>query len=363
MIEQRLDRSKNLGARAAASKETAPAAVSSRRCPSSRIAAVGSYLPPRELLSVDIERRLRVEAPPGWIEEITGVRARRVAEPGTPGSELAALAVLDMLDRSRWSLNDIDCIIVGSATADCIEPCTANMVQSRLGARGAAFDVGNACNGFLSALQVADALVTTGQFGCVAVACGESLAPFVPWHLAEASVDPLEYIGSITLGDGGGAALVVPSAGDGRGLLASSFVTEGDMWEAAIIRSGGSRYPGASNGNWFTCQARPLYDAAYRLLPDMIEDVLGRAGWQADDVDLIVPHQVSISAVANIGCRFGWTVEDAVFTLTDCGNTAAASMPMALARAAEQERLDAGSHVLMVGAAAGFSAGVTALRW
>ncbi|MFQ5478268.1 MAG: 3-oxoacyl-ACP synthase III family protein [Candidatus Binatia bacterium] len=327
-----------------------------------QIVAVGAYLPETELTSEEIEGWLHADAPPGWLEQLSGVRARRVATPGTPGSTLASLAIKDMLEGSGYSVADLDCIIVGSAAPDCIEPSTANMVQAELGASGAAFDVSNACNGFLTALQVADALVSKGSFGAVAVACGEVLSPFIPWDLARESRDPLNYIGALTLGDGGGAALVTPATGQ-PGIRAMRFHSEGELWEAAVVKSGGSRFPGAEANAYFSCEVKPLYQAAYRVLPGMIQQLLDEVRWKASEVDLVVPHQVSVSAVANIGCMFGWTTDDAVFSLDDYGNTAAASMPIAMHRALGQGRLREGSRVVMVGAAAGFSAGVAAIEW
>lgn len=328
----------------------------------SRIEAVGSYLPPRVVTSREIEGRLGSSAEPGWLEAITGVRTRRYVEPGTTSSDLSVQAIHDLMKRSRHTLGDVDCLIVASVSPDVLEPATANVVQEKLGLTGAGFDVNNACNGFVTALQIADSFIRAGTYRCVLIACGEVASPFIPWHLAAGLETPIQHIGSLTLGDGAGAALVTRSDGL-RGVLAMGFLTDPSHWRAATVLGGGTLHPHEPDKHYFMSTPGVLFEDAEKYVPGLVDETLERAGWTRADVELIVGHQVSLTMTRKLTELFSQDIDFAVNTYPDYGNNAAASIPIALHAALRQRRLSPGTRLLLVGCAAGFSAGIVAMEW
>jgi acyl-CoA:acyl-CoA alkyltransferase len=327
----------------------------------SRIDAVGAYLPPGEVSSLQVELRLGLDKPAGWIQSKTSVRTRRMVEAGTPGSELATRAIQDALSRSSRSLEDIDCIILGSISPDVLEPATANIVQHALGSHAPAFDVKNACNGFLNCLEIADAFIRAGSYSCIAVAAGEAITAGIPWHLVT-TLNAYDHLGALTLGDGGGAAIVVPSQ-DESGVRSVRFVSDGTYWQAATVLGGGSLYPREPDKHYFLSSPKELYAATNTYLPELLQVVLSQAGWRLEDVDLIVPHQVNMRMLEQFCGLFGRGVEMAAVTLPEYGNTGAASIPIALDHARRTGRLAPGTNVLLAGAGAGFTLCFAAVRW
>jgi 3-oxoacyl-(acyl-carrier-protein) synthase III len=328
----------------------------------SRIEAVGSYVPPRVVTSREIEVRLGAAAEPGWLEGLTGVRNRRYADEGVTSSQLAIEALHDMIGRSRYTWSEVDCLIVGSASPDFLEPATANVIQEALGLTGTGFDVNNACNGFATSLQIADSFVRTGVYRCIAVACGEMISPFIPWHLAAGLETPLSCIGALTLGDGAGAALVTRSESL-RGIQAMSFMTEPTHWRAATVLGGGSLHPHDPSIHYFTSNPGILFEDAKNHVPGLIDRTLAKAGWTRGDVDLIVGHQVSLAMTRKLTELFDRDLDFAVNTYPELGNNAAASIPIALHAALSQGRIERGTKLLLVACAAGFAAGIIAIEW
>jgi 3-oxoacyl-(acyl-carrier-protein) synthase III len=328
----------------------------------SRIESVGSFLPDRIVTSQEIEQRLGSAAEAGWLEAITGVRTRRFVEPGTTSSDISVAAIQDLFTRSRHTLSDVDCLIVASVSPDILEPATANVVQDKLGLTGAGFDVNNACNGFVTALQIADSFIRSSTYQYILIACGEVASPFIPWHLATGLETPIEHIGGLTLGDGAGAALVTRSDGL-RGVLATGFMTDPRHWRAATVLGGGTLHPHEPDKHYFMSTPGVLFEDAEKHVPGLIDETLERAGWARSDVDLIAGHQVSLTMTRKLTELFGQSLDFAVNTYPDYGNNASASIPIALHTALRQQRIEPGTKVLLVGCAAGFAAGIIAIEW
>ena len=327
----------------------------------SRIESVGAFLPPTIVSSLEVESRLDLDRKSGWIEELTSVHSRRNVPEGTAASDLAVAAIADALARSKYTASDLDLIVLGSIASDVMEPASSNIVQTKLGATAACLDVKNACNGWLNALQVADALMRTGQYKCAAVAAGEYITLNIPWHLARDSNEPFEFLGALTLGDGGGAVILEP-AETSDGIVAMEFFTDGSLWEAATVMGGGSIYPRDPERHFFLSDARPLYSASADHVPQLLSKTLERAGWSAAEVDLIVPHQVSRRMLEEF-CRdyFDSGIEISSFVFPQYGNCGAASIPIALDAARQEGRLKPGTKVLLAGAGAGFTLAFGAL--
>lgn len=333
-----------------------------------RFVGVGYYLPERAVTAEDIARKIYettgYEVTNGLIERVTGVRQRYYRAENQQCSDLAAEAVVRAMDRANVSAKDVDLLIFASCTQDITEPATANILQEKLGCFGAqVLDVKNACNSFLNGLDVADSHVRTGKARCAVVAVGETLSLSIDWAIRSAD-DLKSRLASLTLGDAGAAVVLkgVPEKED-HGILATQFRSYGDKWRLATVLGGGSMYRFSEQYSYFRSESQALRDAAYELIPKIVADVLKSVGWTADDVEVVCGHQVTNEIVHGLSERCGFRPDRVIVTVTDCGNTAAASIPLCLGRADDRGLLKEGTRVLLVGGAAGFSVGVVPFIW
>ena len=205
-----------------------------------------------------------------------------------------------------------------------------------------------------------DAFIQTGRCRVGLVAAGEALSPIINWNIESAEELELGFAG-LTLGDGGGAMVLKASDDEERGIRGSYFASDGSTWELATIMGGGTRFPHDDSRNYFTSDSIRIARLAMRNIPPAIKIGLQRAGWGVEDVKLVVPHQVTQELIERISRMCGFPPEKSIITLTKYGNTAAASIPMALADAIESGRAHKGDNVLLVGGASGWSAAVIAV--
>lgn len=332
------------------------------------IAGVGYYLPRHVVATEEISRRVfeasRFMIPNGLIQRLTGIAERRFRDDEEQSSDLACKAVQVAMERAGVSPEDVDLLIFAACTQDIAEPATANILQEKLGMRNAqVFDAKNACNSFLTGLDIADSHIRAGKARCAVVAVGETLSLTVNWGIR--SVDDLRSrLSSLTLGDGGGAVVLTGSSnGTGRGILTSGFRSYGEKWRLATVLAGGSMHRFNADYAYFTSSSQALMDAALEHIPGVVADVLDRVGWKPSDVDVACAHQVSEDMVHKLAEKCGIGMDKTIVSVTDCGNTAAASIPICMGRAFEQDRLKPGSRVLLVGGAAGFSVAAVPLVW
>lgn len=334
----------------------------------SACASVGYYLPELVMTGEDVNRKIAettgFKLTNGLIERLTGVKSRHYRAPDEQSSDLAAKAAKQAMDRAGISPSDVDLLIFAACTQDIAEPATANILQEKLGCMKAQVcDIKNACNSFLNGMDMADSYIRTGKSRCAVVAVGETLSQFIDWSIR--STDDLKTrIGSLTLGDAGAAVVLtgVPKE-ENRGMLTSQFRSYGDKWRLATVLAGGSMYRTAEEHSYFRCESIGLREAAYEFIPGVVAQVFEEIGWKPEDVDLGCGHQVTLEMVYGVQERCGVQRGREIVTITDCGNTAAASIPLCLGRAFDEGRLERGTKVLLVGGAAGFSVGVIPLIW
>lgn len=304
--------------------------------------------------------------PCGILGKLTGCLEHREADPGINASDLAATASLAAIKRAGITAADIDLIIFCACSQDITEPATANIVQEKTGATNAqVMDVKNACNSFINGIDLADAMIKTKKIETALVCTGEVLSRYVDMDIKTRKDLDVRAAG-LTLGDGGGA-MVVKKNGDGKGVVKGScFASDGKAWRLATVTAGGTMYPRdpADRGlTYFHSDSETLIALARERVPVIIRKLLSALGWQADDVDLVVPHQVTVKIIQEISQAVGIGFEKNVITVDRYGNTAAASIPIALDHALQTDRIKPGMKVLLVGGAAGFSAGAIAVIW
>jgi len=254
-------------------------------------------------------------------------------------------------------------VIVATCTPDQPIPETSAFVAQRLGVSCGAFDVGAACAGFTYAVVVAAALlgVSGGDLGPILVVGAENLTRVV---------DPMDRSMAILFGDAAGAVILVPSAGGpgGPGLLAWDMGSDGSQTSLIAIAAGGSRRPPtletvAAGQHWMTMQGQAVFRRAVRVVVESSRATLGKAGIDPADVDWFVPHQANARILRASAQRLGIPEERCVMNVDRYGNTSAASIPLALAEAAEQKRITEGDLVLLSGFGAGMTWASALLRW
>ena len=317
----------------------------------------GKAVPKRVMTNHDL--RALVDTSDEWIRDRTGIGARRVAGDDETTASLSIDAAMQALEVAGISPTQLDLIIVATATPDHAFPSTACLVQDALGAdKAGAYDLSAACSGFVYALNTAADAVKAGSASIVLVIGAETLSRVVNWKDRNTCV---------LFGDGAGAVVVQASDQPG-GVLASVLRSDGSGSELLIIPAGGSAQPitaEAIEKNQHTIQmnGREVYKFATRVIDRTTREVMHKAGWTAEQVDLLVPHQANIRIIEAASKSLGIPMEKVFTNLEHYGNTSAASIPIAIAEAAEQGRLRPNDKVILIGFGAGLTWAATAVTW
>jgi 3-oxoacyl-[acyl-carrier-protein] synthase-3 len=321
------------------------------------ILGIGGYVPAGELTNLDLEKL--VDTSDEWIRERTGISKRYRADSKTATSDLATGAALRAIEDAGITVADIGLIIVGTATPDMFFPSTACLVQKELGAtQAAAFDISAACSGFLYGLSIAEDCVRAGKHEYVLVVGAETLTKILDWT---------DRTTCVLFGDGAGAA-VVGRVGEGRGIVSSYMASDGCMGDLLKLPAGGSRMPPSEETvkNRMHCvkmQGNRLFKAAVKAMASAALHTLGDAGYNADELDLLVPHQANQRIIVATGRRIGVPEERVFSNVEFYGNTSAASIPIALADAKRDGTLKEGMLLELVSFGGGLTWASVLLRW
>jgi 3-oxoacyl-[acyl-carrier-protein] synthase-3 len=287
-----------------------------------------------------------------WIRERTGIRERRMASEEEALSDLALPACRDALAQAAAEGKDVDLLIVATVTPDMAFPSTGAILADRLGAVGAAaYDLSAGCTGFMYALAQAYGMLAAGLAKRALVVGGDVLSRILDWS---------DRSTLILFGDGVGA--VVLEASPERGFLGFELGADGGGGENLWLPGSGSRIFDESERH-VKMNGREVYKFATRILVQSAEDVLERCGVKIGDVDVYVPHQANIRIIDHATKKLGVPSERVVINVDRYGNTSSGSIPLALADAAQDGRLQPGKLVLMTGMGAGLTWGSALIRW
>jgi 3-oxoacyl-[acyl-carrier-protein] synthase-3 len=296
-----------------------------------------------------------------WIIERTGIRERRMCAPEETTAQLAIAAGNAAIKSAGITPGDLSMVIVATCTPEQPIPETSSFVAEGLGVRCGAFDVGAACAGFSYGLIVASGMVAAGTTAPILLIGAENMTRVA---------DPMERGTAILFGDGAGAAVILPSeAGpDGPGLLAWDMGCDGSGAHLIEIPAGGSRLPTtaetlATDGHWMKMDGPEVFRRAVRVVVASSSAALARAGLTIADVDWFVPHQANARIITAAANRLKVPAEKCIVNVDRYGNTSAASIPIALAEAADEGRLSDGDIILSCGFGAGMAWSSTVLRW
>jgi 3-oxoacyl-[acyl-carrier-protein] synthase III len=325
------------------------------RLANATIVGYGVGIPEGRLSNHDLEAL--VDTSDAWIVERTGIRERRIAGAGESTATLAAAAAAAAIKSAGLTPTEIDLMIVATASPEQPLPHTGAFVGDLLGLRCGSFDLAAACAGFVYELIVGASMLTTG--------CRNVL--LVGAETVSRLMDPTDRATSILFGDGAGAAVIVPAAGD-EGLMAWDLGCDGSAAHLLEIKAGGSRLPASletvnARQHYMTMAGKEVFRRAVRVVVESATTTLDRAGLTADDVDWFVPHQANLRIIEAASSRLGIAAERTVVNIERYGNTSSASIPLALFEAVDDGRVKAGDVVLLSGFGAGMTWASALIRW
>ena len=317
----------------------------------------GTAIPEKLLTNADLEQR--VDTTDAWIVERTGIRERHVAAPTDTTASLAIDAGTAAIKHAGITPDAIDLLIVATASPEQPVPHTGAFVGEGLGLRCGSFDLGAGCAGFVYMLVVGSSLLTTGNLDHVLIVGAETLSRII---------DPDDRATCILFGDGAAAAVLSRSPDDGPGVLAWDLGCDGSAAGLLEVRAGGSRMPAtpetiAAGEQYLKMQGQEVFRRAVRVVVDSARTTLDRAGVSSSDVAWFIPHQANIRIIESAATRLGVAGDRTIVNIDRYGNTSAASIPLALAEAADDGRLSDGDLVLMSGFGAGMTWASALLRW
>ncbi|GIX03527.1 MAG: 3-oxoacyl-[acyl-carrier-protein] synthase 3 [Planctomycetaceae bacterium] len=331
----------------------------SQRCASLlgiEILATGSYVPERIVSNAELETVFGCDSE--WIEQRTGILARRYASPEQATSDLCIAAARHTLETAGVAAEDVDLLIVGTFTPDYPCPSTANLVQAALNIDAPAMDVQAACAGFMYALLTAAQFIATGTANLALVIGGDCNSRIV--NPQDQKVVPL-------FGDGAGAVLL--RRGDPhQGMLCYQLGSDGGGAALLDRKAGGTRQPAtpeaiAQGLHFLQMDGRNVFKWAVKALRESIALVLSQAGLSVNDVHLYVLHQANIRIINSAIEQLGIDPNRVYNNLQQYGNTSAGSIPLALDEAHRQGRIQRGDLVVLSGFGAGLSWGTALIRW
>lgn len=316
------------------------------------LAGIGAYLPERMVTNAELAEQ--VDTSDAWIRERTGIRQRHIAAAHETCAFMATAAARAALADAGAEIAEVDAIIVATATPDQAFPATAVRVQAALGAGGFGFDVSAACSGFIYALSVADAMMRSGQVRGVLVIGAEVYSRILNW--ADRGT-------CVLFGDGAGAVFLRAGTGDGgsgdRGILTTHLHSQGELGDILYVDGAVGRHDRPGH---LIMQGREVFRHAVTRLSETVTEALAACGLQQSDIDWLVPHQANLRIIDGIGRKLGLPPERVVVTVDRHANTSAASIPLALAEAYRDGRIQRGNLVLMEALGGGLTWGSALVR-
>jgi len=319
-----------------------------------RVIGTGSYLPAHVLSNVELAAS--VDTSDEWISERTGIRQRHIAAEGEFTSDLGTAAARRALSSAGLTAADIDLVIVATATPDQTFPACATVIQHKLGmTHGVAFDIAAVCSGFIYALSVADAMLTSGAHRTALVIGAETFSRLLDWE---------DRTTCVLFGDGAGAVVLRAEPGTGtaadHGILAHRLHSDGRYNDLLYVDGG----PGSTGTTGkLRMKGREVFRHAVTNLANVMTETLAAAGLTADDVAWVIPHQANLRILEGTARKLGLPMERVVVTVTLHANTSAASVPLALDTAVCDGRIKDGDLLLLEAMGGGFTWGAAAVRW
>lgn len=311
-----------------------------------RLRAAAHYLPETVRSSIEIEEMVAQASdgfvpPPGIVEQLSGIRTRRVSALDEQSSDLAARAALLAMSKSGIQARDVDLVIFAACSQDMLEPATANIVQEKIGTHCPVFDIKNACNSFMNGIEVADALIRTGTYRTVLVTAGETPSRAIRFAVRNRKEFRDSFPG-YTLGDAG-SAVILQADDSGAGFFYSAFQTESQFWHIATLPGGGSIHPRGDEWTYIAGNGTELCAAFRDIGEGLLTKALAETSTRLSHFSRILCHQVTMPFLHSFLDRTGICEKQLVMTVPELGNIAAASVGVQMSLALQRGDIRTGT--------------------
>jgi 3-oxoacyl-[acyl-carrier-protein] synthase III len=320
------------------------------------ITGVEAYVPQYRLTNKELEKM--VDTNDEWIKTRTGISERRILnEPGKASSDLAIPAIKKLLEKKNIDPLEIECIVVGTVTADMSFPSTANIICEKAGLKNAwGFDLSAACCGFLFSLNTGAAFIESGRYKKVLVVGVDKMS---------AIVDYTDRSTCILFGDAAGVVLLEPSA-DETGILDNILKMDGSGADYLRMKAGGSLEPPSietvtEKKHFIYQEGKTVFKFAVKGMADVSEEIMKRNNLTADDVAWLVPHQANLRIIDATANRMGLSTDKVMINIQRYGNTTAATIPLCLWE--WEKQLKKGDNIILAAFGGGFTWGSIWVKW
>ena len=337
-----------------------------------RVDGVGHYLPRKVVTNDDLSKVM--ETSDAWITERTGIKTRRIADVSEGTSDLAVKAAQQALARAGHEPTEVDCIIAATLSPDYYFPGIGVLIQQKLGAKTIpGIDIRGQCSGFSWGLATADAYIRAGFYNRILVVGAEVHSRVVEFSNRGRDV-------SVLFGDAAGAVLLSADQGSEpatarnsvRGIIDSIMGSDGSGAESLLIAR-----PGLQGGHeeFFTVaeaedkaflpkmDGRQVFRNAVQRMHESCLQLLQRHNLKASDIDLMIPHQANLRINEMIRAKLELPEEKVFNNIQKYGNTTAATLPLAMYEAEQENRLKRGDLLMTVAFGSGFTWGANLIRW
>lgn len=321
------------------------------------IVATGRYLPEDVLTNDDLAQRM--DTSNEWIRTRTGIEERRIAPADMSASHMGAAAAELAMESAGLEPREVDIVIVSTATPDRWLPSTACDAQALLGCDNAvAFDIMAACTGHIYALTMAEGYLAAERGETALVIATEKMSTIIDWE---------DRSMAVLFGDGAGSVVLRRANGSGKGILSSHLRSDGNLANLLCRPGGGNLDPLSQSvldegRHFMKMEGRAIFKNAVRSMAEACDHVLRDAGWTADDVDILVPHQANMRIIEATAKYAGVPMDKVFVNVNRYGNMSSASIPVAFDEAVEQGLIGPGTKVLTVAFGAGLTWGAMTLQ-
>lgn len=317
-----------------------------------KICGTGSYAPANYYDNNDLAQM--VDTNDEWIQERTGIVRRHIIEDDTTVS-MAVKAARRAVENSQIKAEELDLILVSTLSSDTILPCAACEVQRELGAVNAVcFDLNAACSGFVFAYNTAQAYIAAGMYERILIIGSESLSNLINWE---------DRGTCILFGDGAGAAVLKAEQGESLPFVAYADGAKGGVLTCDSRHKKGWKDISEDKSTYVYMDGKGVFKFAVKKVPEMINELLEKAGLEETDIDWFVLHQANKRIIESVAKRLKTDIKKFPMNIEEYGNTSSASIPILLDEMNQKGILKPGQKIIIAGFGAGLTWGASLINW
>lgn len=322
------------------------------------ISGIGTYVPKQCVRNDELPSHL--ETNDEWIRTRTGIEQRYLAGPDENSSDMGVAAAEEALKHAKVGREDIDLLVVATMSPDYPFPATACIIQSKLGLKTiGSFDVHAACSGFIYALEVTSRLLQAGHYRHALLIGSEKMSALLDWH---------DRSTCVLFGDGAGAAVLSSVNEPHVGVIDNLLCADGARPELLYCPTGGVANPVdehqlAMRNQYLKMNGKEIFKVAVRLMAEACDAILERNNYTYEDVHWVVPHQANTRIIESLAKYAKIPSEKLLINIDRYANTSAASIPLTMAEAVEEKKIQKGDLILLVAFGGGLTWATSLIKW